>query len=425
MKWVRLVRIALTIATIAALVSIAPDPTHVAIADDADAPEVSGPGIVTAYLFWERTCPYCQSAKSFLQDAEARNSWFVLRKIEVSEPGNAKQLFLQVSQLLRIERLGVPLVIVGTRPFLGYDSDATTGAEILNYAQNCLEARCTDLVAALEAAMVDTGPSVSRETAGPPEPSSPAAMPKEIVLPLIGAITIGALSLPLLTVVLAAADGFNPCAMWVLVFLIGLLVGMKDHARMWALGAAFLITSAGVYFAFMAAWLNLLLLLGALIWIRVAIGLVALAGGVFYLREFAVNAAGLCKITSPGQRRRVTEALRGVVRERRFLLALSGIVVLAAAVNLVELFCSAGIPAIYTQVLTLSDLNTWTYYLYLLLYIGVFLLDDIAIFVIAMVTVQAAGFTGGYSRFAHLVGGIVMVVIGGLLLFRPELLAFA
>lgn len=407
------------------MVSSGPNTTRVAIAGDAGAPQVSGPGVVTAYLFWERTCPYCQRAKSFLQDAEARNEWLVLKKVEVSEPGIARQLFLQVSQLLGIDRLSVPLVVVGTRPFLGYDSDATTGVEILNYAQSCLETRCTDLVAALEAAMADAGPSVSRETAGPPEPSSPVAMPQKIELPLIGAITIGSLSLPLLTVVLAAADGFNPCAMWVLVFLIGLLVGMKDHARMWALGAAFLIASAGVYFAFMAAWLNLILLLGALIWIRVAIGLVALAGGVFYLREFAVNAAGLCKITSSGQRRHVTEALRGVVRERRFLLALGGIVVLATAVNLVELFCSAGIPAVYTQVLALSDLSTWTYYLYLLLYISVFLLDDIAIFVIAMVTVQAAGFTGGYSRFAHLVGGIVMVVIGGLLLLRPELLAFA
>jgi hypothetical protein len=62
-----------------------------------------------------------------------------------------------------------------------------------------------------------------------------------------------------LTIVLGAVDGFNPCAMWVLVFLIGLLVGMRDPVRMWSYGAAFLLTSAAVYFAFMAAWLNIVL----------------------------------------------------------------------------------------------------------------------------------------------------------------------
>jgi hypothetical protein len=428
MNWARPVRIVLAIAVFAAMLSGAPYGT------DADAQQAAGPDTVTVYLFWERTCPYCQNAKAFLEDHDAQYDWLTLRKIEVSEPGISRQLFFQVSQLLGVKRLVVPLTIVGTRPFLGYDGDATTGADILEQARTCRETSCPDLVAAVEAALADAGPSTAEVTsgpvkpggaAGPPEPSPPASAPQEIDLPLVGTVSIGALSLPLLTVVLAAADGFNPCAMWVLIFLIGLLVGMKDNVRMWALGIAFLVASAGVYFAFMAAWLNLLLLLGALIWIRIAVGLVALAGGAFYLREFAVDAAGLCKITSPGQRRRVTEAARGIVRERRFLLALGGIVVLAAAVNLIELFCSAGIPAVYTQVLALSDLSLLTYYSYLLLYIGVFLLDDIVIFVIAMLTVQAAGFTGSYSRFAHLVGGIVMLAIGALLLFRPETLAFA
>lgn len=424
MKWARLIRVVLAVTAFSTILLIATNTRPVVSWADAQTFQTAAGEKVTAYLFWERTCPYCQSAKSFLQEAAVQNDWLVLEMVEVSAPGSARQLFFRVSQLFGIERLGVPLVVVGARPFVGYDGDVTTGAEILTHARNCLARNCPDLVAAVAATIAEIGSGAAEEPTGSPEPAPTASVPQEVELPLIGTVAIGALSLPLLTVVLAAADGFNPCAMWVLVFLIGLLVGMKDQVRMWALGIAFLIASAGVYFAFMAAWLNLLLLLGALFWIRIAIGLVALAGGVFYLREFAVNAAGLCKITSSGQRRRVTEAFKGVVRERRFFLALAGIVVLAAAVNLIELFCSAGIPAVYTQVLALSELRPWTYYSYLLLYIGVFLLDDIAIFVIAMVTAQAVGFTGGYSRFAHLVGGLVMVAIGGLLLFRPELLAF-
>jgi hypothetical protein len=249
-------------------------------------------------------------------------------------------------------------------------------------------------------------------------------LPETIRIPLVGEVSTSALSLPALTLLLAAVDGFNPCAMWVLVFLIGLLLGMTDHVRMWALGGAFLAASAAVYLVFMAAWLNLLLFLGALVWIRLAIGIVALAGGTYYVSEYVRNPAGLCKVTAADQRQRVMDRIRETVRQRNFLLSLGGIVAVAMAVNLVELLCSAGIPAIYTQVLALSALPDWQYHLYLLLYIFVFLLDDLAVFVTAMVTLQASGLTARYARYSHLIGGIVLVGLGILLLFRPEWLKF-
>jgi hypothetical protein len=226
--------------------------------------------------------------------------------------------------------------------------------------------------------------------------------------------------MPALTVLLAAADGFNPCAMWVLVFLIGLLLGMSDHLRMWALGGAFLLASAAVYFAFMAAWFNLLLSLGALAWLRIGVGLAALAAGGWFIVEFARNPTGLCKIADPDRRTRIMDAMRRAVRQRSFLLALAGIVATAAAVNLIELLCSAGIPAIYTQVLALSPLPAWQHYLYLALYISVFLLDDVAVFVTAMVSLQATGLTGRYAHYARLLGGAVLLGVGALLVFRPE-----
>jgi hypothetical protein len=254
--------------------------------------------------------------------------------------------------------------------------------------------------------------------------SQAPALPETIRFPFIGEISTSAVSLPILTVLLAAVDGFNPCAMWVLVFLIGLLLGMTDHIRMWALGSAFLGASAVVYFVFMAAWLNLLLFLGALIWIRIAVAIVALAGGAYYISEFIRNPASLCKVSAPNQRRRVMDRIRETVRQRSFLLALGGIVTVAVAVNLIELLCSAGIPAIYTQVLALSSLPDWQYYLYLLLYILVFLLDDLVVFVTAMVTLQASGLTAEYARYSHLIGGSVLVGLGILLVFRPEWLKF-
>lgn len=100
------------------------------------------------------------------------------------------------------------------------------------------------------------------------------------------------------------------------------------------------------------------------------------------------------------------------------------IMALAVAVNLIELLCSAGIPAAYTQVLALSGLSAAAYYGYLMLYISVFLLDDAIVFVAAMLTLQATGLAATYSRYSHLIGGVVLVGVGPLLIFRPEWLAF-
>jgi hypothetical protein len=193
---------------------------------------------------------------------------------------------------------------------------------------------------------------------------------------------------------------------------------------MWSYGAVFLLTSAAVYFAFLAAWLNLFLLLGSLLWIRLGVGLFALAAGGYYVREFVRNPDAVCPVTSHGGRQQIMARLRVAVAERSFLIAVLGIMLLATAVNLIELLCSAGIPAIYTQVLALSDLSASAYYGYLAFYIGIFMLDDAAVFVTAMLTLRATGLTATYSRYAHLVGGVVLGGLGLLLVFWPELLSF-
>jgi hypothetical protein len=224
--------------------------------------------------------------------------------------------------------------------------------------------------------------------------------------------------------VLGAIDGFNPCAMWALLFLISLLLGMKDRKRMWILGTAFIFTSALVYFTFMAAWLNLILFIGIVAWVRIIIGLIALLGGGYNLKEYFTSPAGVCKVSGGDKKQKFFEKLKDVTKQKNFYIALGGIVVLAFAVNLIELICSAGLPAVYTQVLALSDLSILQYYLYLLFYVFIFMLDDLIVFIIAMKTLEVTGFTAKYSKWSHLIGGILMIAIGLLLIFRPELLMF-
>lgn len=373
---------------------------------------------VDVYLFGTATCPHCAGARRFLDRLVAGLSSVRLRAFDLDGDGRHEAAFAALARHFAVDPPAVPLVIVGEQAFVGYRDDATSGADIERSIRACLAGGCAD-IASVIIAEAPAVPDAAVAPARRPE------LPQSIHLPWFGSIETRTLSLPALTILLGAVDGFNPCAMWVLVFLVGLLIGMNDPVRMWSYGAAFLVTSGLVYFAFMSAWLNLFLFLGALVWIRAAVGVFALGAGAYYLREFMRNREATCRVGSPGEKQRVMDRLRRVVTERSFLVAIGGIVTLAVAVNMIELLCSAGIPAVYTQVLALSGLDATAYYGYLALYIAVFMFDDAVIFVTAMITLQASGLAATYSRFSHLVGGAALLAVGLILILKPEWLAMA
>jgi hypothetical protein len=243
-------------------------------------------------------------------------------------------------------------------------------------------------------------------------------------LPIFGDINPEKISLPVLATLFGFLDGFNPCAMWVLLFLISMLLGMKDKKKMWILGLAFILSSALVYFIFMAAWLKLILFLGFMLWIRISIGGIALIGGVYSLKEAVTKKEVGCKVSNDNKRERTFEKIKEIIARNNFWLALGGIVLLAFMINLVELICSAGFPAVFTQVLALNNLSVWQYYMYILIYIFFFMLDDIVVFTIAMVTLHLTGITTKYVKYSRLIGGVLMILVGILMIVKPEYLMF-
>ena len=374
---------------------------------------------VNVYAFVSDGCPHCEKAVDFLRREAQPIAGVQLHVLELTRSAENRNLFAAAVARLGVTDVGVPTVLIGERFLVGYYDDATTGAEYLALIEVCRQRHCADVLAGLFAGR----PAPDVAATGPPAAQA-RSIPERIHVPLFGEVELRRLSLPALTVLLAALDGFNPCAMWTLVFLIGLLLGMQDRSRMWVLGSAFIVTSAFVYFLFMAAWLNVLLFLGAVAWVRAAIGIVALAGGAYCIREYFVNREAVCKVTAPARRKQVFERLRALASERNFLLALAGIVALAFAVNLVEAVCSAGIPAVYSQVLAMNELPRWQYYAYISLYILVFMADDLVVFFAAMKTLQITGLSGKYTRASNLIGGALLLCLGALLL-RPDLLMFA
>lgn len=382
-----------------------------------------GADLQTVYIFWRQGCPHCERAIAWARALEKDEAPLAVRYLEVGTSSAQQALLADVVVQFNLDRVAVPLIVVGDRTFIGFLDAASTGRDIEAAIRSCQTHGCPDRIAPRLAALDPTRSEATAPDRSPSAQSATPSIPTRLRVPLLGEIDMAGLSLAALTVVLAAADGFNPCAMWTLVFLLGLIAGMQDRVRMWTLAIAFVAASAGVYFLFMAAWLNVLLMLGMVVWLRMALGALAIGGGIYSLMRGFSHEPPVCTVTAPASRRRVLDGLRTLALEKRFALALIGIVLIAVAVNVVELICSAGIPAVYTQILALTEMPRWHYYGYLLLYVAVFMLDDLVVLIVTLGAITMAGASTAYSRWSNSIGGIILIGLGVLLLLRPDLLA--
>jgi thiol-disulfide isomerase/thioredoxin len=387
------------------------------LAEDVFSVQNSDEEKINVYFFWGKGCPHCEEEKPFLEKLQKKYPQIVVHSYEVWESKENRDLMVEFGNKLSADVRGVPFTVIGEKYVSGWMDESYTGAQIEDAIKCAIDNGCRDI--GEEVRIMETTDVESEDEKEERQP-----IPEKLTVPLLGEIETKNLSLPAMTLIFGALDGFNPCAMWALLFLISLLLGMKDRKRMFILGSVFIATSALVYFFFMAAWLNLVLFIGMIIWVRLAIGIIALAGGGYNLKEYFTNKESGCKVTDSEKRQKIFEKLKNITQRKSFWLALGGILVLAFAVNLVELICSAGLPAIYTQVLTLSNLNLFQYYLYIMFYIFIFMLDDLFVFFAAMVTLQMVGFTTKYARWSRLISGIIMLMIGFMLIFKHEWLMF-
>jgi len=379
---------------------------------------------VNVYLFWGEGCPHCAKEKDFLYNLAAEDPSIVIYDYDVYNDPEASSKFSEAMKKLGVNINGVPFLVVGDQYMVGYptkDEDTLPyKIKIRMMIEDYKESGCFDIFA-----QESTDDNASNETSGDEEDCENSEDFHGVVLPRVGNLNLEKMSLPSLTIVLGFLDGFNPCAMWVLLFLISLLIGMKDRRKMWILGVAFIVSSAFVYFLFMVAWLNLFQFIGFIFWVRVLIAGIALVGGYASLRKFFSEDPSGCDVGDAEKKKKTFEKLGKITSSNSLFLALVGIVGLAFAVNLVELVCSAGLPAVYTQVLVLNEMSGASYYLYILLYILFFMLDDLFVFFVAMTTLKMTGITTKYVKYTRLVGGILMIAIGFLLLFKPDLLMFS
>ncbi|MDD5547840.1 MAG: hypothetical protein PHN74_03030 [Candidatus Pacebacteria bacterium] len=376
------------------------------------------------YFFWSIGCPFCAKEKVLLQKIIAQYPSVKIHDFELSQNKENMDLLQKIGALTKIEISHVPITIVGTNYFPGYQEYLNPNPIETRIVQ-CVKDGCPDSLGQVINKIKNPNSltSSSGEQNGKSS-TTPSGSVQKIKIPLFGEVPLASLSLPVLSVVLGGLDGFNPCAMWVLLFLISLLLGTHDRKKMWLLGGAFLVASAAVYFIFMAAWLNLIIFLGFIFWIRALIGLVALIGGGLNLKKFFEFKQDTCEVMGENKKLTVIDKMKAIIQKQNLWFALIGIVALSFSVNLVEMVCSAGLPVIFTQILAVNHLAWWQYGFYMFIYIFMYMLDDIIIFTLAMITLQMSGMTSKYARYSHLVGGVLMVIVGLLLIFKPAWLSF-
>lgn len=365
------------------------------------------------YLFYGDGCPHCAEEEEWFNAYLKKNKNIKIHKYEVWYDKENQEKYSKVHEILNDTSNGIPYLIIGETVITGFDKDLTP-ERIRNAVEYYSNVNYKDKVG-IYLGVVSEDENKKEET---------NYKDTKVKIPLLGTKEAKDVSIGLSAILIGIVDGFNPCAMWILLFLISMLLGMKNKKRMWILGITFLASSALVYFLFLISWLNLAVFLNKVLYIRVAISFVAVLLGVLQVIKFFYKKDDGCEVVDNKNRKRIIKSIQKIIKEKSFILAVLGIILLAASVNIIELLCSLGLPVMFTQILAINEVSKTGEILYSLLYVLFFMIDDIIIFIIAMKTLEIKAISNKYGKYSHLVGGLIMIIIGILMIYKPEWLMF-
>lgn len=370
----------------------------------------------TLHFFWAVSCPHCAEEKPFLEALQRRHPRLRVKEYEIWRQRDNFELLLALAERHGGGIVSTPATVLGERVWFGFD--AAIAAEIEQTAARCLAAGCPDLLAAAADARA------AGEPAAPPQPPEPEKT-APVALPFFGSLDPESLSLPVFTLVLGLLDSFNPCAFFVLLFLLSLLVHLRSRRIMLLVGGTFVFFSGLIYFLFMAAWLNLFLLAGRMQLVTTVAGVVALLVAALNIKDFFLFHQGPTLSIPERAKPHLFARMRHLLTESRLPAVLFGTVVLAVAANSYELLCTAGFPMVYTRVLTLHHLERWQYYAWLALYNAVYVVPLLTIVLVFTFTLGSRKLSEWQGRVLKLLSGLMMLMLGLVLLIDPALLGNA
>lgn len=360
------------------------------------------PPSVKLYFFWSSRCPHCLEARPFVQELATRYPWLSLESNEVLAVAENRERFIAMAALLGQQARSVPTFMVCGRMYVGWGGVDTGGSFLDRKVRECYS-------------------RVYATTAMPPPavPEESSEVPA-LDLPVIGRLDAQQLSLPMLTLVLAGMDAFNPCAFFVLLFLLSMLVHMRDRRMMLMVGGVFVAVSGLVYFAFMAAWLNLFLVFGEIRLVTLAAGFVAVTIALINIKDYVWFRRGVSLTLSEAQKQKLARRSSALLNYSSVPALLLSTVLLATVANTYELLCTAGFPMVYTRILTLNGLSATSHYLYLALYNVIYVIPLLLIVMLFVATLGSRRLKESEGRILKLLSGLMMLALGLLLLLAPE-----
>ncbi|GGP60318.1 cytochrome c biosynthesis protein [Shewanella algicola] len=399
---------------------------------------------VKLHFFWSKTCPHCREAHPFIDALGERFEWIDLHDYAISDPGNVDKL-MQMGQHTGVEPKSVPYFAICGEAVVGYNSHDVTGRYILERLIDCYQRQGgqVDIGNTLDDFLV-AAPSndaplfeTCADTSDDPDAEGSCGMSfdsasqieqkpqvQPVDIPLIGAVHPEQMSLPVLTLVLAGVDAFNPCAFFVLLFLLSIMVNAGSRKRMLLVGGIFVFFSGFIYFIFMSAWLNLFQLLGGGdggIIITCA-GLLALVAAVVNIKDYFYGRGDVSLSMSVENRGSLIKRMGKLSKASSLPTMILGSTILAILANAYELLCTAGFPMIYTSVLSLSDIDTVQRYMYLIAYNIVYVIPLAAIVIVFSMTLGKRKLTEKEGEVLKLMSGIMMLGLGGMLVLNPAAL---
>lgn len=339
----------------------------------------------TTLTVYTRTgCPHCADARLFLTELQRQRPDLNIHYRPVDTDPAARAELFAIARAHQHWPPGVPTFVMDDRMQVGFLDAQKSGPELLAFIdqRNRFSTRVKDTV--------------------------------------FGTLDVQQLGLPLFALALGLLDGFNPCATWVLLFLLSLLVRLKNRARIALVAGTFVVVSGAVYYAFMAAWLNVFLVVGLSSPLRIGLAVLALLMGLINVKDFVAFRQGVSLSIPESAKPGLYARMRRVMNAEALTASLLAVAALAVVVNVIELLCTAGLPAIYTAVLTQQGVSATGHYGYLLLYILAYMADDALMVALAVIALGSHKLTETTGRWLKLLSGTVMLVLGTLMLLRPD-----
>jgi cytochrome c biogenesis protein CcdA/glutaredoxin len=330
--------------------------------------------------------------------------------IEFHDYPNEKELYNRFKEIYGISSAGFPIVFLGDYYLAG---DSAIQANLESLVINCINASCICPIQNIEAYTSNI----------PPSDSIVSEEDFILNLPFIGEIDLSGISLYLVTIIIALMDGFNPCSLWMIMFLIGIVLYTGSRKKILLIGLSFLITTTLIYGVFMAGLLNVFKYVGFIFWIRLVIGLIALIFAAINIKDYFWYKKGISLTIPDKAKPGLFKKIRNIMNPQNSLLAtIGGTIVLALSVTLVELPCTAGLPMLWTAMLAKNSIQGIEFIIHLAIYLGLFMIDEAAIVFAAVITLKMTKFEEKHGRILKLFGGLFMLFLGMAMIFSPDIM---